>query len=193
MRECEEKLRSVHFVGTHDWISRVTRDWISRVTHGWQVAKKGTHVKHAEELKSYANCCTTGQKSQAGQPVSSRLELATQSSRQTTMFGKNWHFAFQTHTSINTSYTHVLSRVSRENFERETLEKNKIDSSTIFILWFSKFLYFHHLHWYILERYISQNLFSPYPYLWGGYLVLGKQLGGDQLILVDAMEYSGIR
>ena len=74
MRECEEKLRSVHFVGTHDWISQVTC--------GWQVTKKGTHVKHAGELKSYANCCTIGQKSQAGQPVSSRLELATQSSRE---------------------------------------------------------------------------------------------------------------
>ena len=31
-------------------------------------------------------------------------------------------------------YTHEMQRASRENFERETLEKNKIDSSTIFIL-----------------------------------------------------------
>ena len=29
-------------------------------------------------------------------------------------------------------YTHDIERASRENFERETLEKNKIDSSTIF-------------------------------------------------------------
>ena len=74
MRECEEKLKSVHSVGTHNWISRVA--------HGWQVTKKGTHVKHAGELKSYANCCTIGQKSQADQPVSSRVELATQLSRE---------------------------------------------------------------------------------------------------------------
>ena len=39
----------------------------------------------------------------------------------------------------------------------------------------------------------SQILFSPYPYLWEGYLVLRKQLGMDQWILVDAMGYSGIQ
>ena len=32
-----------------------------------------------------------------------------------------------------TLYTHEMSRASRENIKRETLEKNKIDSSTIFI------------------------------------------------------------
>ena len=48
----------------------------------WQVAKRGTSVKHAEKLKSHASCCTTGQKSQVGQTVSSRLELATQYSRE---------------------------------------------------------------------------------------------------------------
>ena len=68
----KKKLKSVYSAGTRDWISRLARDW--------QVAKRGTRVKHAEELKSDAKCCTTGQKSQAGQAVSSRLELATQSS-----------------------------------------------------------------------------------------------------------------
>ena len=52
----------------------------SQVTRDWQAAKVGTHVKHARELKSHASCCTTGQKSQAGQAISSRLELATQPS-----------------------------------------------------------------------------------------------------------------
>ena len=37
----------------------------------WQVAKRGTRVKHVEELKSHASCCTTRQKSQAGQAISS--------------------------------------------------------------------------------------------------------------------------
>ena len=44
-------------------------------------------------------------------------------------------------------------RVSKENIERETLEKNKIDSSTIFTLRLFKFLYSHPLHCYILERF----------------------------------------
>ena len=73
MRECEEKLR-MHSVGTRDWISRVAR--------GWQVAKRGTCAKHAGELKSHASYCTTRQKFQAGQAISSQLKLMTQSSRE---------------------------------------------------------------------------------------------------------------
>ena len=74
MRKCEEMLKIVQ--GCRDsWLD-------SRVTHDWQAAKVGTHVKHAGELKSYASCCTTGQKSQAGQAVSSQLELATQTSHE---------------------------------------------------------------------------------------------------------------
>ena len=59
-----------------------TRGWNSRVTRNCQVAKVGIRVEHAGELKSHASCCTTGQKSQAGQAISSRLELVTQSSRE---------------------------------------------------------------------------------------------------------------
>ena len=56
--------------------------WLdSQVTHDYQSVKAGTHVKHVGELKSHASCCTTGQKSQASQAVSLRLELATQPSR----------------------------------------------------------------------------------------------------------------
>ena len=54
----------------------------SRVTHDWQATKVGTRVEHVGELKSHASCCTIGQKFQAGQAVSSRLELATQPSRE---------------------------------------------------------------------------------------------------------------
>ena len=53
MRKCEEKLKSVHSTGPRNWISRMAR--------GWQVAKGGTHVKHAGELTSHASWSTTGQ------------------------------------------------------------------------------------------------------------------------------------
>ena len=59
-----------------------TRGWNSQVTRNWQAAKTGTRVKHAGELKSRANCCTIGQKSQAGQAISSWLELTTQPSHE---------------------------------------------------------------------------------------------------------------
>ena len=70
MRECEEMLKTVQ--GCRD----------SRVTCDWQAAKVDTRVEYAGELKSHASCCTTGQKSQASQAVSSWLELATQPSHE---------------------------------------------------------------------------------------------------------------
>ena len=57
MRECEEKFKSVHSAGSHDWISRLAR--------GWQVAKRGTRVKHTGELKSHASWSTTRQNFQS--------------------------------------------------------------------------------------------------------------------------------
>ena len=69
MRECEEMLKIVQGCRDSQLDSRVTCDW--------QAAKVGTCVEHAGELKSHASYCTTGKKSQAGQAVSLRLELAT--------------------------------------------------------------------------------------------------------------------
>ena len=74
MRECEEMLKIVQ--GCRD--SRLD----SRVTRDWQAAKVDTRVEHVGELKRHASCYTTGQKFQASQAVSSRLELATQPSRE---------------------------------------------------------------------------------------------------------------
>ena len=74
MRECEKMLKIVQ--GCRD--SRLD----SQVTRDCQAAKVGTRMEHEGELKSHANCCTTGQKSQVGQAVSLWLELATQPSRE---------------------------------------------------------------------------------------------------------------
>ena len=70
MRKCEEKLKSVHSTGPHDWISQLA--------HGWQVVKGGTCVKHARELKSHASWSTIGQNFQSSQAVSLWFKLATQ-------------------------------------------------------------------------------------------------------------------
>ena len=74
MRECEEMLKIVQGYRDSRLDSWVTRDW--------QDAKVGTRTEHAGKLKSHTSCCTTGQKSQAGQAVSLQLELATQPSRE---------------------------------------------------------------------------------------------------------------
>ena len=42
---------------------------------------------------------------------------------QPALFWKTWLFAFHSHSSINIPYTHEMSWASRENIERETLEK----------------------------------------------------------------------
>ena len=47
----------------------------------WRVAKGGTRVKHVGELKVHANCSTIGQNFQFDHAISSRLKLATRSSR----------------------------------------------------------------------------------------------------------------
>ena len=59
-----------------------TRDWISRVARGLQAARSCTRAKHAEKSKRHTSWSTTGQKVQTGHSVSSRLELAVQSSRE---------------------------------------------------------------------------------------------------------------
>ena len=64
----------------------------------------------------------------------SRLSQVTRSSREPPLFCKSWRFTFLSHSSINTPFTHKRKRASRENFKRETLKKNKIDSPTIYTL-----------------------------------------------------------
>ena len=65
-------------IGFHEWLMTGSHEWLMT----GKLPKAGTCVKHAEELKSHASCCNTGQNSQASQAISSRLELATQSSRE---------------------------------------------------------------------------------------------------------------
>ena len=89
-----------------------TRNWISRVACDWQATKGCTRVKHVEKLNHHASCSTIGQKVQTGHLVNSQLELATQSSLYAKSLAcsvlKNWLFAFHSHTSINTPYTHEM-------------------------------------------------------------------------------------
>ena len=129
MRECEELLKIVQ----RNRDSRLdlaggSRLQATRMMHTYQTCQK---------LKSRASCCTTGQKSQASQAICLRLELATQPSREVKSpkhpVWEKLTFHIPSHPTIYIyPYTHDLKRVSKENFEKKTLEKNKIDSFTIF-------------------------------------------------------------
>ena len=74
MRVCEDMLKIV----------QRSRDSRLDLAGGSQLAsRQKLHTSQAcQKLKSHTSCCTTGQKSQVGQAVSSRLELATQPSRE---------------------------------------------------------------------------------------------------------------
>ena len=93
-------------------IEAETHNWILQVACDWQAARGCTRVKHAEKLNRHASCSITRQKVQTGHSIISRLELATQSSCEakspTNSVLKNWLFAFHSHNSINTPYTHEM-------------------------------------------------------------------------------------
>ena len=101
------------------------------VTRDWQATKVGTRVEHAGELKSHASYCTTGKKSQAGQAVSSRLELVTQPSCEAKspnhLVWEKLTFHIPSHPTIyRRLYPRNVENFQRENFERETLEKTRL-------------------------------------------------------------------
>ena len=74
-----------------------------------------------------------------------QLNPVARSSRQNTLFGKNWIFTFLLTLLYIYPYTHDFERISRENFEKETLEKIRLihpqssyrDSSNSFTLFLS--------------------------------------------------------
>ena len=148
----------------------------SWVTHDWQATKVGTRVKHVGELKSHASCCTTEQKSQAGQAISSRLELMTRPSREAKSLDHPvWEKLTFRILSQPTIYRPLYPR-NGESFQRKFWERNPREKQDWFI---------HNLHIETLQIPLLssspllnpwevhyQNLFSPYPYLWEGCLVL---------------------
>ena len=114
----------------------------SRVTRDWQVTKVGTRVK------SHASCCTTRQKSQAGQAVSSQLELVTQPSCEAKSpdhpVQENLTFHIPSHPTIYrpkpTKCGELLERILREKPQRKTRlihpqssHRDSLNSSTLFL------------------------------------------------------------
>ena len=122
-QKCARKQRLAAW--SHEWLTAVSR----QMQHTCQACQK---------VNSHASWSTTGKNRTTGHTVISRLGLVTQSSRRPSceppLFWKTWRFTFSSHFNINTPYTHKWKRASRENFERETLKKNKIDSPAIYTL-----------------------------------------------------------
>ena len=116
-------------------------------SRGWLTACKPpeccTHAKHARSWRVAIVVAIQDKSPRLARSfargLNSRLNPVMRSSCQNTLFGKNWLFTFLLILLYVYPYTHDFEKASRENFERETLEKNKIDSSPIFIKRLFKF------------------------------------------------------
>ena len=133
--------------------------------HGWLAAASrqiDAHVPSMPKAEASRHLFTTGQKSQAGLAVCSRLELATQPSRMVKSLEhpvwQNMTFHIPSHpTTYIYPYTHNSKKASRENFERKTLEKIRLPHPQSLPKRLFKFLYSLPLHCQTLERLITKT------------------------------------
>ena len=146
-----------------------------------------TRAKHARSWRVAPAVALQDKSPRLARPFSrglnSRLNLVTRSSRQNTLFGKNWLFTFLLTLLYIYPYTHNLERASGENFwERNPREKqdwlihnlylkNSSNSSILFSPLSNPWQAYY------------QNLISPFPFLWERFLVFGKQLGRNQFYI----------
>ena len=148
-------------------------------------AARMMHICQAcQKLKRRASCYTIGQKSQAARlfarGLNSWLNPVARSSRQNTLFGKIWLFTFLLTLLYIYPYTHDLERASRENFEREILEKTRLTHPQSLPKRLFKFLYSLPLHCQILERLITKTFSHHIHFCERAIWCFGKQLGRNQ-------------
>ena len=115
-----------------------------------------------------------------GHSLNSRLNPVVRSSRQNTLFGKIWFFTFLFTLLYIYPYTHDSKRASRENFERETLEKTRLTHPQSLPKRLFKFLYFVPLHCQILERLFTKTFSHHIHFCERAVWCFGKQLGRNQ-------------
>ena len=146
-----------------------TCGWILRVTHSLQAARLLHMCQACQKLKSCANCSLQDKSPRLTKPfahgLNSRLNPVTRSSRQNTLFSKIWLFTFLITLLYIYPYSHDLGRDSRENFDKETLEKTKLTHPQFLPKKLFKFLYSLPLHCQILERLITKT-FSHHIHLY---------------------------
>ena len=106
-----------------------TRSWISWVACGCKLPKWCTRAKHARSWSVVLAVTLQDKSPRLARPfargLNSRLNPVVRSSHQNTLFGKIWLFTFLLTLLYIYPYTHDFERASRENFERETLEKTR--------------------------------------------------------------------
>ena len=156
-----------------------SRGWLAAASH-----QIDAHVSSMPEAEASRQLFITVQKSQAGQAVCSRLELATQPSREVKPlehpFGKIWLFTFLLTLLYIYPYTHDSKRASRENFERKTLEKTRLPHPQSLPKRLFKFLYSLPLHCQIFERLVIKTFSHHIHFCEMAVWCFRKQLGRNQ-------------
>ena len=151
MRECEELLKFV----------QRSRDSRLDLAGGLRLqAAKMLHTCQAcQKLKRRASCSLQDKSPRLARPftrgLNSQLNPVARLSRQNTLFGKIRLFTFLLTLLYIYPYIHDLKRASKENFERETLEKTRLTHPQSLPKRLFKFLYSLPLHCQILERLIT--------------------------------------
>ena len=120
-QECARKIESRLDLAGDSRLQATRSCTCARHARSWRVMLTGALQDKIRQLVIQLSCGWNSQLNQVMKPI-----------RKPALFWKTWPFTFPSHPSIYTPYTHKRKRASRENFERETLEKNNIDSSTIF-------------------------------------------------------------
>ena len=160
MREREELLKCV----------QRSRD--SRLGFAGGLRLQAARLKHTcqacQKLKHRTSCSLQDKSPKLARlfarGLNSRLNPVARSSRQNTLFGKIWLFTFLLTILYINPYTHNSERASKENFERETLEKTWLTHPQSLPKRLFIFLYSLPLHCQILKRLFTKT-FSHHIHL----------------------------
>ena len=176
MKECEELLKCVQRSRNSqlDPASGL-RLQAARMIHTCQACQK---------LKRRASCSLHDKSFRLARPfargLNSRLNPVARSNRQNTLFGKIWRFTFLLTLLYIYPYTHDSNRASRENFERETLEKTRLTHPQSLPKRLFKFLYSLPLHCQIFERLFTKTFSHHIHFYERAIWCFRKQLGRNQ-------------
>ena len=149
-----------------------------------QAARLKHTCQACQKLKYHTSCSLQDKSPRLARPfargLNSRLNPVARLSRQNTLFGKIWRFTFLLTLLYIYPYTHDLGGASRENFERETLEKTRLTHPQSLPKRLFKFLYSLPLHCQILERLFTKTFSHHIHFCERAVWCFRKQLGINQ-------------
>ena len=140
-----------------------------------------TRAKHAKSWSVVLAVALQDKSPRLAKPfacgLNSRFNPVARSSCQNTLFRKIWLFTFLHSLLYIYPYTHNSERASRENFEKETLEKTRLTHPQSLPKRLFKFLYSLPLHCQILERLFTKTFSHHIHFCERAVWCFGKQLG----------------